>query len=89
MDFNALELFDAGEAGTIDAFCKVTYSGETQKLKYATMKNDRVIWNQVMMIPIELPLREETIKIQLWDWDPFVDEFVCSTEINVKSILKY
>lgn len=53
------------------------------------MKDERVIWNQEMRIPIELPLREESIKIQLWDWDALVDEFVCSTELKVANILKY
>lgn len=78
-----------GPEGTIDAYCKVTYGGKTQKTKVKTMENNRVIWNEQMMIPVELPLREETIKIQLWDWDTLVDEFVCSLEMKVKQILKY
>ena len=53
------------------------------------MENERVTWNVEMLIPVEIPLREDKIKIQLWDWDPVVDEFVCSMDIPVKSILKY
>jgi hypothetical protein len=84
MDNNLL-----GEAVGIDAYLKITYAGTTQKTKVVAMKNERVIWNQEMRIPIEMPLREETIKIQLWDWDTLVDEFVCSTELKVANILKY
>ena len=53
------------------------------------MENSKVVWNVEMLIPVELPLREENIKVQLWDWDPLVDEFVCSLDLPVKSMLKY
>lgn len=52
---------------SIDAYLKVTYNGKTQRTKVVTMKERVVHWNQEMMIPIEEPLREDHIKVQLWD----------------------
>lgn len=74
---------------SIDAYLKVLYNGTAVRTKVYTMKDRKVKWNQEVLIPVELPLRDETIKIQLWDSDTVVDEFVCSLDIPIKSILNY
>jgi hypothetical protein len=51
--------------GTIDAYLKVFYNGQTMKTKVAKQdpKSRRAFWEQAMLIPIELPLRDDRIKI--------------------------
>lgn len=52
------------EDGSIDAYLKVTYNGVT--LRTCTAKPDgkrHFKWEEVMLIPIELPLRDDRIRI--------------------------
>ena len=77
--------------GTIDAYLKIIYNGQTLKTKVAKQDPEtrRAFWEQAVWIPVEIPLRDDRVKIQLWDYDALVDEFVCSLTIPVKSMLKY
>lgn len=40
-----------------------------------------------MLIPIELPIREENIKFKVYDHDYTIDELVCSFELSVRDLL--
>lgn len=48
---------------SIDAYLKIKYNNTTIRTKVYTMKDRRVFWHQEVMIPVEIPLREEKIKI--------------------------
>jgi Ca2+-dependent lipid-binding protein len=43
--------------GTIDAYIKLQSGKRTLKTKVVTQKDGKVVWNQEMMLPIELPLK--------------------------------
>ena len=42
-----------------------------------------------MLIPIEMPTKDDKIKLQVWDQDVTMDSQVCSLSLSVKSIMKY
>jgi hypothetical protein len=65
------------------------YGTNKLKTKVVTMQEKKVDWMEQMMIPVEIPTRNDTISIQVWDSDDLVDELCASLSINVKAILKH
>jgi len=54
------------------------------------MKNkEPVEWLQELMVPIQIPTRDDKILIQIYDSDPITNELICSITLSVKSLLKY
>ena len=41
-----------------------------------------------MLVPVELPIKEDKLILKVYDQDPVSDELVCSVHISMKSILK-
>jgi len=76
-------------ASSIDAYIVMKYGTNKLKTKVVTMQEKKVDWMEQMMIPVEIPTRNETISLQVWDQDELVDELCCSLSLNVKTILKY
>lgn len=76
--------------GSIDAYLIMKYGSQCKlKTRVVTMKDKRVDWMEEMLIPIEMPIKDDTIKLQLWDKDITMDSLCCSLSLSVKSILKY
>jgi len=42
-----------------------------------------------MMIPVELPIKQDSFLLQVWDEDKVIDELCCSVHLSFKSMLKY
>jgi hypothetical protein len=76
-------------ASSIDAYIVMKYGTNKLKTKVVTMQEKKVDWMEQMMIPVEIPTRNDTISIQVWDSDDLVDELCASLSINVKAILKH
>lgn len=41
------------------------------------------------LIPVEIPVINSKLTLQVYDKDSFVDELVATTELNIKSMIKY
>ena len=52
------------------------------------MHKNLVEWNQEMLIPVELPIKEEKISFKVYDEDPVIDEQICSFEISITELLE-
>ena len=52
------------------------------------MHKNIVEWNQEMLIPVELPIKEEKISFKVYDQDPVIDEQICSFEISIIELLE-
>mmetsp|Transcript_20973 Transcript_20973/g.32505 ORF Transcript_20973/g.32505 Transcript_20973/m.32505 type:complete len:203 (+) Transcript_20973:581-1189(+) len=75
--------------GSIDAYAILKYGQGKLKTKVITMEDKRVDWMQEMLVPIQIPIRDDKIQIQIWDQDALMDELCCSLTLSVKSIMKY
>jgi hypothetical protein len=75
--------------GSIDAYLVMKYGKNKLKTKVITMKDKKVDWMQEMLIPIEIPTKEDNIIIQVWDKDLTIDSLCCSLSLSVKSIMKH
>lgn len=75
--------------GTIDAYVKLKIGKRTLKTKVVTQKDDKVVWNQEMLLPIELPLKQERYELEVWDEDKTFDELACTFYIELEAALKY
>lgn len=54
--------------GTIDAYIEMNHSGQSLKSDVIKMDKHNVVeWNQEMLIPIELPIKEDKISFKLFD----------------------
>ena len=73
--------------GTADAYVQMTYSGQTLRSKVVKMEKKLVEWNQEMLIPVELPIKEEKISFKVYDQDPVIDEQICSFELSIIDLL--
>lgn len=76
--------------GSIDAFLKVEYKGK--KLKTKVMKpDDKVVkWWQQFLIPVEVPVINNKLILKVFDSDDYSpDELAATTELNIKSMIKY
>jgi len=76
-------------ASSIDAYIVMKYGTNKLKTKVVTMQEKKVDWMEQMMIPVEIPTRNETISLQVFDQDDLMDELCCSLSLPVKTILKY
>ena len=81
-----MDLAMIGE-GSTDAYVQMSYGGKSLKSKYVETKKNKVEWNQEMLIPIELPIKEEKVKFRVYDHDSAIDDLVCSFELSVREIL--
>lgn len=55
--------------GSIDAYALLKYGGKKLKTKVITMKDDKVDWMEEMLIPVEQPIRDDKIVVQIKDQD--------------------
>lgn len=53
------------------------------------MAEKRVDWMEEILLPIEMPTKDDCIRLSVWDQDIAIDSQVCSLCLSVKSILKY
>jgi Ca2+-dependent lipid-binding protein len=53
------------------------------------MENNRVDWMQELLIPVEIPIVDDKLTLQVWDQDNLIDELACSVLFSLKSLLKY
>jgi hypothetical protein len=84
---NNLPLMDT--FGTIDAFIKYQMNSKSKvKTKVVKMKDNLVIWNQEILIPIELPTSKDHINFELFDSDALSNEMVANLHFSIKDILE-
>ena len=71
-----------------DAFVECKYFNMVKKTKVVSMEKDKVIWNQLIEMPISLPLVSEKIKFQVKSNSGKKDQLIGSFEIKVDDILE-
>ena len=71
-----------------DAYVECKYFNISKKTKIISMEKDRVIWNQIMEIPISLPLVSEKLKFQVKSYYNKKDQLIGSFEIKIDDILE-
>jgi Ca2+-dependent lipid-binding protein len=76
--------------GTIDAYIYLEYNGSKIRTKTYTMKDNLVIWNQEILIPLELPASNDTLVFNLYDYDkpPLPDTLCASMTFSLKQIIQ-
>ena len=70
-----------------DAFIECKYFNIVKKTKIVTMEKDKVVWNQLIEMPISLPLVSEKIRFQVKSNYGKTDQLIGSFEININDIL--
>lgn len=69
-------------------FIKVEYGGIILQTKVSEMMNDRIIWDQVIKIPIPHPRVSDKLFIKLYDHDTYSKEDLIGTyELNLEEII--
>ena len=53
------------------------------------MEDSKVDWMQELLVPIQIPTRDDKLSIQIFDRDAIADELICSLSLSIKSIMKY
>lgn len=78
-------------SSTTDAYVKVKHGSTVLKTEIvATTKEGDCKWFEEMQIPIELPLTQDYIQIEVWDYDfPDKDDLIASVRFNVDSALRF
>ena len=76
--------------GSTDAYVKLKYGSSKLKTKVVKTSSDQCCdWNQEMLIPLQLPIKDEKLILQVYDEDTIADEIIASLVLNVKSMMKY
>lgn len=75
--------------GSIDAFLKIQYKGKTLKTSVIRQEDNVVPWMQQFLLPVEVPVIHNKIVLQLYDEDNLTSELAATTELSIKSMLKY
>ena len=71
-----------------DAFVECKYFNMIKKTKTISMEKDKVIWNQLIEMPISLPLVSEKIKFQVKSNYDKKEQLIGSFEIRIDDILE-
>ena len=67
---DGFNLNDLQGGGTIDAYCLIKFGDSKLRTDVYTEKadgNHEVIWMEEMMLPIEIPIKDEELPIEIWD----------------------
>lgn len=75
--------------GSIDAYLKLTYKGKKLKTKVIKQEDNVVPWMQQFLIPVEVPVIHDRLVLQVYDSDNLQDELAATTELSIKSMIKY
>ena len=75
--------------GTIDAYAVLKFGKFKLKTKVIKMEGGKVDWMQEMLVPVEIPIKDDKLTLQVWDQDNLVDELCCSVLFSLKSFLKH
>ena len=71
-----------------DAYIECKYFNIVKKTKIVSMEKDRVVWNQLIEMPISLPLVSEKIRFQVKSNYAKKDQLIGSFEIKIDDILE-
>lgn len=72
----------------MDAFIKFTSGSRVIKTDIKTTKNDEAIWYQAFYIPVQMPVMNGRISLELFDFDTMSDELAASMIFDVKKLTK-
>lgn len=75
--------------GTIDAYLKVRYKGKKLKTKVIKQEDNLVPWMTEFLIPVEIPVVSNKLVLQVYDQDIGFDELAATTELAIKSMIKW
>ena len=83
-----LPIMDIG--GTIDAFVFINHLGNKIQTKVDTMdaESKTSVWNQEILIPLEMPISNDNLTFEVYDKDMMSTELVCTLKMSIKEILK-
>lgn len=70
-----------------NAYIVIKYMGVTLKTTVVDMKDNILIWNEMLSIPVSFPIVSQKICCSIWDHDKLGDDIIGSFEINVNDIL--
>ena len=74
--------------GTCDGFIQNTFKNKTLKTNTVTVKNDRLLWNQEFLIPLQMPLLNERIVLKVYDQDKTCSNLFGSMLFNKTKIME-
>lgn len=91
-----------GNAAGGDPYIYINHMGSKLKTKHISMKKipdsdvnckkerfEEVVWNEEMLLPIEVPLSNDELKFQIYDHDTAArDDLVCTMKFSIKELLK-
>ena len=69
-----------------DGYIEVKYMGIVRKTKVVEMKNEKVVWNQIVDIPATKPAVSQKICMVIKDQDVTSDDIVGSVEVKIDDI---
>lgn len=71
-----------------DCYIKVSYMGVTLKTSVVEMKDNIIVWNEQISLPVSYPIVSQKICCEVWDHDVSdPDDIIGSFELNVNEIL--
>ena len=70
-----------------DGYIEVKYMGVTKRTSVIKMKNDIIIWNEAIDIPVTVPAVSQRIVLTLYDQDVNGDDIIGSLELEVNDIV--
>lgn len=70
-----------------NAFIKATYMGVTVKSSVVDMKDNIIVWNEQLSLPVSFPIVSQKICCSIWDKDTLSDDIIGSFEISVGDII--
>ena len=70
------------------AFITMNYMGKTLKTCVINMKDNLVVWNELIHLPFTVPTTSEKIIFKIWDEDFGSNDLMGSFEVNIHDILQ-
>ena len=70
-----------------DGYIEVKYMGITRKTKVVEMKKEKIIWNEIVDIPVSVPAVSQKIVMIVKDKDKTSDDIVGSIELKIDDII--
>jgi hypothetical protein len=70
-----------------NGFVVAKYMGVEVKSSVRDMKNDMIIWNECIELPVSVPVVSQRILLEFYDKDALKDDIIGSFEIDVNDVL--
>lgn len=76
------------DGGSMDAYIKFTQGTRKIKTSVKTTVKDEASWFEAFYIPVQMPIMNGRIALELYDYDTINDELAASMIFDVKELLE-